>query len=163
MQLKPHARSREKCSSASPSGNGRPMNETLGKVHFWITFAGVYCIFMPMHWLGLLERARGGGPGVSAGGVARTLVTTAAMLTIAAQVIFLVNFLSSVWRKKPSTSRNPWRATTLEWFLPSPVPPNSFGNSQPSIYRSAYMYGERLGGLDFLPQHVSPEQLAKLR
>jgi cytochrome c oxidase subunit 1 len=142
---------------------GRPMNETLGKVHFWITFVGVYCIFMPMHWLGLLDRARGGVPGVSAGSAARTFITTAAMITIAAQVIFLVNFLSSVWRKEASTSRNPWHATTLEWFLPSPVPANDFGNSQPCIYRSAYMYGERLGDLDFLPQHVSPEQLAKLR
>src|SRR5215469_11549601 len=37
---------------------GRSLNETLGKIHFWITFAGVYCIFMPMHWLGLLEAAR---------------------------------------------------------------------------------------------------------
>jgi cytochrome c oxidase subunit I len=30
---------------------GCRLNETLGKAHFWLTFAGVYCIFMPMHWL----------------------------------------------------------------------------------------------------------------
>src|SRR6266516_4046291 len=33
---------------------GRRLNESLGKIHFWLTFAGVYCVFMPMHWLGLL-------------------------------------------------------------------------------------------------------------
>ena len=35
-----------------PKMFGRMMNETLGKVHFWITFVGVYCIFMPMHFSG---------------------------------------------------------------------------------------------------------------
>jgi len=30
-----------------------------------------------------------------------------------------------------------------------------------AIYHSAYMYGVRLAGLDFLPQHVAPERLAK--
>src|SRR5690349_1978265 len=33
---------------------GRHLNEPLGKIHFWLTFAGVYCVFMIMHWLGLV-------------------------------------------------------------------------------------------------------------
>ncbi len=32
-----------------PKMFGRLMNERLGKFHFWITFVGVYCIFVPMH------------------------------------------------------------------------------------------------------------------
>src|SRR5215467_13209654 len=36
---------------------GRSLNEPLGKIHFWLTFAGVYCVFMPMHWLGLISQA----------------------------------------------------------------------------------------------------------
>src|SRR5271156_4326409 len=32
-----------------PKMFGRSLNETLGKFHFWLTFAGVYCVFMPMH------------------------------------------------------------------------------------------------------------------
>src|SRR6185437_14809859 len=36
-----------------PKMFGRLMSEPLGKLHFWITFVGVYCIFMPMHFLGL--------------------------------------------------------------------------------------------------------------
>ena len=35
-----------------PKMFGRMLNETWGKVHFWITFVGVYAIFMPMHFLG---------------------------------------------------------------------------------------------------------------
>src|SRR6516164_4852447 len=40
-----------------PKMFGCRLSETLGKVHFWMTFAGVYAIFMPMHWLGLLTQS----------------------------------------------------------------------------------------------------------
>ena len=36
-----------------PKMFGRMMNETLGKVHFWASFVGVYCVFFPMHILGI--------------------------------------------------------------------------------------------------------------
>src|SRR5216110_1036077 len=36
-----------------PKMFGRMMNETLGKLHFYLTFIGVYCIFTPMHYLGI--------------------------------------------------------------------------------------------------------------
>src|SRR5580698_4993722 len=41
-----------------PKMFGKFMNETVGKIHFWITFAGVYCIFMPMHFLGIAGHPR---------------------------------------------------------------------------------------------------------
>ena len=37
---------------------GRMMNETLGKLHFWLSFVGTYCIFMPFHYLGLAGNVR---------------------------------------------------------------------------------------------------------
>src|SRR5271169_5965301 len=37
---------------------GRMMNDTLGKIHFWLTFIGVYAIFMPMHYLGIAGHER---------------------------------------------------------------------------------------------------------
>jgi cytochrome c oxidase subunit 1 len=43
-----------------PKMFARRLNESLGKLHFWLTFAGVYCVFMPMHWLGLIAHARRG-------------------------------------------------------------------------------------------------------
>ena len=143
---------------------GRCLNETLGKIHFWITFAGVYCIFMPMHWLGLLDTAGLAGTGAAghASGL-RSFITVAAMITIFAQLIFFTNFFWSLMGKSREVRRNPWRATTLEWYLPSPVPVDDFGAYPPAVYRSAYMYGVPLGNLDFVPQHVSPENLAKLR
>src|SRR3989442_1804095 len=36
-----------------PKMFGRMMNETLAKLHFWLTFVGAYAIFMPMHYYGI--------------------------------------------------------------------------------------------------------------
>jgi cytochrome c oxidase subunit 1 len=85
------------------------------------------------------------------------------IVTIGALVVFLVNFFWSLFAGKEVRQGNPWRATTLEWFLPTPIPDDDFGHCSPAIYRSAYVYGVQLGGLDFLPQHVSPERLARFR
>ena len=41
-----------------PKMFGRMMNEGLGKLHFWVTFVGVYCIFMPMHFIGIMGHPR---------------------------------------------------------------------------------------------------------
>jgi cytochrome c oxidase subunit 1 len=143
---------------------GRRLNETMGKIHFWLTFAGVYCIFMPMHWLGLLDRMRGGAVAVAQGpSAARRFITAAVIATIAAQLIFLFNFFWSLLHGEREPRRNPWSATTLEWTLPSPAPAGDFGENRPTVYREAYLYGEPLGALDFFPQHVSPERLAKFR
>src|SRR5712671_6598120 len=73
---------------------GRRLNEPLGKLHFWITFAGVYCVFMPMHWLGMIAHSHvsSASPlasGAAAGSATRTLITVAILLTVFAQGLFL--------------------------------------------------------------------------
>ena len=41
-----------------PKMSGRLMNETLGKIHFWLFFIGFNGTFLPMHWLGMLGMPR---------------------------------------------------------------------------------------------------------
>src|SRR6266516_2251651 len=36
-----------------PKIAGRMMNESLGRIHFCLSFVGTYCIFMPFHYLGM--------------------------------------------------------------------------------------------------------------
>jgi len=144
---------------------GTRMNETLGKTHFWMTFAGVYCIFMPMHWLGLLTQSNL-LPGsqratlVSAGASIRTLVTVATIWTVSAQGLFVANFFGTLLRRKTAEQSNPWRATTLEWSVASPTPAENFGIKPPIVYRGAY---EPLGQSleDLAPQYLAPELLAQ--
>jgi cytochrome c oxidase subunit 1 len=98
---------------------GRKMNERLGAFHFWITFLGAYAIFMPMHLLGVAGHPRRyseltGVQYVAAMVPLQKFITLAAVITIAGQVVFLVNFFRSLW-VGPRAEANPWQCTTLEW------------------------------------------------
>src|SRR3979411_3543002 len=37
-----------------PKITGRMLNDTLGRIHFWLTFVGTYAIYLPMHYLGIM-------------------------------------------------------------------------------------------------------------
>src|SRR5881398_828500 len=147
---------------------GRRLNEPLGKLHFWLTFAGVYCVFMPMHWLGLIAHARvlpsNVAPSVvAAGSSIHTFITVAILLTVFAQGLFLINFLWSLFRGEKVAEYNPWCATTLEWSVSSPPPADDFGVTVPVVYRGAYEFSVPEAAEDFVPQHLAPEQVVKAR
>jgi len=144
---------------------GQRLNEPLGKIHFWLTFAGVYCVFMPMHWLGLISQAsKNSGANlvaiVALISPARTFITAAILVTVPAQGVFLFNFLRTLLRGKRVKERNPWLASTLEWRAIS-TPEDDLGVRKLIVYRGAYelsVYG--IPG-DFVPQDLDPDQVAK--
>ena len=149
-----------------PKMFARRLNEPLGKLHFWLTFAGVYCVFMPMHWLGLMAHSRvtgavlavtplGASFDSSFSASLRTFITVATMLTVAAQVLFLFNFIWTLWRGQKSEDRNPWSATTLEWSVVSPPPIDNFGARDPVVYRGAYEFSAQGSPVDFAAQNVA--------
>jgi cytochrome c oxidase subunit I len=139
-----------------PKMFGRRLNETLGKTHFWLTFAGVYCVFMPMQWLGLMGYgpSQGGAalPGLPAG-FGHRLITTATIVTVGAQLLFIANFIWSLLYGQKSGDRNPWLATTLEWTVPSPPLPGNFGPADPVVFRGAYEFRIGAHGEDFAAQN----------
>jgi cytochrome c oxidase subunit 1 len=146
---------------------GRRLNESLGKLHFWLTFVGVYCIFMPMHWLGLVSHTSIYSGSRIAGitgmiGPVRTFITAAILVTVFAQGLFLFNFLWSLFHGEKVVGSNPWRATTLEWSVSSPPPADNFGPNDPVVYRGAYELSLPEVVEDFVPQHLAPEQVAKI-
>jgi cytochrome c oxidase subunit I len=151
-----------------PKMFGRRLNESAGKIHFWLTFAGVFCVFMPMHWLGLMAHSRI-PPGdtlasvTAAGSAIRNFITGAILLTIFAQGLFLMNFLWSLFHGQRVLENNPWRATTLEWSVSSPPPADDFGATDPVVYRGAYEFSLPGMAEDFVPQHIAPEQVVKAR
>ena len=143
-----------------PKMFARRLDETLGKFHFWLTFAGVFCVFMPMHWLGLMAHlgpASGDALEITPLGASLgRFVTVATIFTVAAQALFILNFVWSLWRGERTDNRNPWRATTLEWSVPSPPPDNNFGVSEPIVYRGAYEFSVAGAAEDFALQNAAP-------
>ena len=149
-----------------PLMTGRMYNETLGKVHFWITFLGTYTIFLPLHYLGFLgvpRRYFEMGDVAYIPDSAQTLsgfVTIVALIVGAAQFVFLYNLFSSAMRGKVA-ERNPWKATSLEWQT-ADVPPShgNFGKELPLVYRWAYDFSVPGAKDDFIPQNEPPARAA---
>jgi cytochrome c oxidase subunit 1 len=148
-----------------PKMFGRMMNETLGKMHFWLTLVGVYAIFMPMHFLGI------------AGGLRRYaqytefeflkplqpvqyFITIAAFATITAQIIFFVNFFWSL-RKGRRAGPNPWDATSLEWVTSSPPPFDNFGPDEPVVHHGPYEFSVPGAAKDFVLQTDPPVEVRR--
>src|SRR6267143_859393 len=143
-----------------PKMTGRMMSDSLGKLHFWLTFVGTYSIFMPFHYLGLAGNVRRYSAFVDDFLVplipVHRFITFAALLTGAAQLIFLYNLIHSRFRGEPAPP-NPWECTSLEWTMPSPPPFDNFGGNHPVVYHDPYQYGVKSSTGDYLMQD-SPEQ-----
>jgi cytochrome c oxidase subunit 1 len=142
-----------------PKVTGRMLDDTLGKLHFWVTFVGAYAIFFPMHYLGLLgvpRRYYELGPTAFVPPSAATLnifITVAALIVGAAQMAFLFNLIHSLFRGKEAGA-NPWNATTLEWQTPQTPPAHgNWGRELPVVYRWAYDYSVPGAERDFVPQN----------
>src|SRR5246127_2599456 len=116
-----------------PKFTGYMYNETLGKLHFWITFIGVNLAFFPMHFLGLagMPRRYADYPDAYAGW--NYVSSIGAFIAGFGGLIFL-GMIAEAFAKKRKAADNPWGmgATTLEWTLSSPPPFHQF-NELPHI------------------------------
>ncbi len=145
-----------------PKMTGRMMNETLGKVHFWCSFVGAYCIFMPFHYLGMAGNVRRYSAFVDDFlkpllGVHK-FISVAALLTGAVQLIFIYNLIYSRFKGQPAPD-NPWECTSLEWSTPTSPPPfDNFGGKLPTVYHDPYQYGIE-GSTDDYVMQTSPQQI----
>ena len=114
-----------------PKMFGKLMDETLAKIHFWITMIGLNIVFMGMMFVGyagmhrrlynpfIYEFLQKLVP-------MNTWITYGAILMGVAQFFFLWNLFHTLLRKKETPGDNPWRVGTLEWTIPSPAPHYNF-------------------------------------
>jgi len=112
-----------------PKITGRMMDETLGKIGFWMLFLGFQLAFFPMHWSGMLGMPRRvytypAGLGLE---IPNMLSTVGAFVVALAVVLFVVNGVMSLYRGVIA-GPNPWGATTLEWLTSSPPPVYNFAH-----------------------------------
>jgi len=110
-----------------PKITGRMMDETLGKISFWMIFLGFQLAFFPMHFSGLLGMPRRvytypAGLGLE---LPNLLSTIGAFVVGASVLLFVVNALWSYFRGVAAPD-NPWGAASLEWATSSPPPVYNF-------------------------------------
>src|SRR4051812_46739045 len=152
-----------------PKMFGRMMNETMAQAHFWLTLIGTYAIFMPMHYEGMAARPRRYSQLTEVAWLQHLMpverfITYAAIITIAAQLIFVFNLFWSMFKGKRA-SDNPWHATTLEWITATPPVHDNFGGNTPVVHHGPYEYSVPGAPEDYVMQtdpvshagHVSAE------
>ena len=87
-----------------PKITGRMLDDTLGKLHFWITFLGTYAIYYPMHYLGfegMPRRYYSNGDTAFMPESAQdlnTAITMPAIVVAFAQLFFIWNMIISYFR-----------------------------------------------------------------
>ncbi len=107
--------------------SGRQYDETLGKIHFWLTFIGVNLAFFPQHFLGLagMPRRIPDYPDAFAGW---NFVSSIGAFISAASAFFFIYVVIRTLTAGEKCPDNPWGegATTLEWTVSSPPPFHTF-------------------------------------
>ncbi len=141
-----------------PKMFGRMMNAKLGYIHFWITFVGVYMVFFPLHYIGIAGFPRRYYSWTNFDTFSgffdlNMLVSIAAIITFAAQFIFLFNFFYSIFRGRIAPA-NPWNSNTLEWTTPRNPQHGNWPGEIPSVYRWPYDYSKPGAKDDFIPQTI---------
>ena len=116
---------------------GRKLSDRLGRIAFWLMFAGFNIAFLPMHLTGLSGMPRRVFTYRADQGLdALNLVSTVGAFVLAAGIAVLLYDAVCTALRRGATERNPWNAGTLEWLSELPSPP--WGVRSIPVIRSRY-------------------------
>jgi len=135
------------------------LDETLGKIHFWMLFVGFHATFLIQHWLGVVGMPRRYADYAPEDGFTwmNQVSTVGSFLLAASTLPFLWNVYVT-WRKAPRvTVDDPWGfSNSLEWATSCPPPRHNF-TSLPRIRseRPAFdLHHPEVAAMDF----ATPDQ-----
>ena len=106
---------------------GYSYDETLGKMHFWMTFVGVNLTFFPQHFLGMAGMPRR-IPDYPDAFAQWNLISSIGSSVSIAGLLFFVYVVYKAFAEAKPAPKFPWalddsysqQPTTLEWVLSSP-------------------------------------------
>ena len=141
-----------------PKMFGRMLNKNLGYVHFWVTAICSYGVFFPMHFIGMAGLPRRyytntAFPLFDDLQNVNVLITVFALIGGVFQIVFLYNFLVSIFYGKKSV-QNPWKSNTLEWTAPIEHIHGNWPGAIPEVHRWPYDYSKPGHDIDFIPQNI---------
>ncbi|GAA4285591.1 cytochrome c oxidase subunit I [Brevibacterium daeguense] len=112
-----------------PKWTGRMLNESLGKIHFWLLFVGFHMTFLIQHWMGADGMPRRYADYLPQDGFTwMNQISTVGSLILG---LSMIPFFWNVWvtaRKAPKVTVNdPWGyGSSLEWATSCPPPRHNF-------------------------------------
>lgn len=125
-----------------PKMTGRVMSDKMGKWSFWLYMIGMNGTFLPMHWLGLWGMPRRYPVYDPQFQTWNQIESWFSFVMTAAILLTMYNAIVSLKHGKKA-GPNPWRARTLEWQIPSPMPYYNFKHV-PSVFAAPYDFAEPL-------------------
>ncbi len=124
-----------------PKATGRRMNETLGKIHFWImtpAFLTLTLIMMRIGMLGMRRRIADYDPSLGFAGY-HVVMTVSGFLIAFSILIFLINIFRSL-KHGEKAEGNVWRSRSPEWQVTSPMPVENYEQAI-EVVGEPYDYG----------------------
>ena len=112
-----------------PHFTGRRRFFKIGEAAFWLVFVGFHLTFFAMHWLGLQGQPRrifSYAP--EDGWTEINLLASVGGFVLAIGFALVVLDLFLHFYLAPRGPRNPWRAGTLEWAMPTPPAAYNFAS-----------------------------------
>lgn len=110
-----------------PKAVGRRMNETLGKIHFWLmtpSFLVLTLLMMRVGLLGMRRRIADYDPALGFD-LYHLIMTIMGYMIGISVVIFLYNFFNSI-KNGEKAEGNVWNSRSPEWQVPSPMPMHNY-------------------------------------
>ncbi|TCP30500.1 cytochrome c oxidase subunit 1 [Scopulibacillus darangshiensis] len=132
-----------------PKMFGRHLNETLGKINFWLFFIGFHLTFFFQHFLGLMGMPRRyftylKGEGFDAFNMVSTI---GAFLMFFAVIVMLINIAYSAVKGEKAKGDAWEQGRTLEWSIASPPPEYNFAQT-PLVKGIDAFWKEKMDGKD---------------
>lgn len=114
-----------------PKMFGRMLNETLGKITFWLFFIGFHLTFFIQHFLGLMGMPRRvftflPGQGLETGNLISTI---GAFFMATATIVLVINIVITTVKGKKAEADAWGVGRTLEWAVSSPAPEYNFAQT----------------------------------
>jgi cytochrome c oxidase subunit 1 len=137
-----------------PKITGRRLNETLGKLHFWLMTPSFWVVTFGMMLIGLRGMRRRIADYDPAQGfdTAHLVITIAAFLIATSVLIFVINMIWSARRGEVAVG-NLWRSRSPEWQVPSPMPEHNYDKTF-EVVGEPYDYG--LPGSTYVNMNPAP-------
>jgi cytochrome c oxidase subunit I len=110
-----------------PKMTGKMLNETWGKIHFWMLFIGFHTTFLVQHWLGA-EGMQRRVPDYAKQFTSLNMVSSVGAAILGLSMIpFLWNVFITARHGKKVTVDDPWgHGNSLEWATSCPPPRHNF-------------------------------------